>query len=280
MDGVVIERTRPRLQTRITLWTLRLGSSGRGEPAGKYVSRDRRSGVSGGDVTSPVVRFRGPRGGVPRRMRNALCMAMGPRRRVFRVRDRRSAMRWDFVERERHPHTCTTRAAGADRPRARGARTYAAHGAPDPHDPGRARDGGCPHYGGCAKPTAHCAAAHAHSHTTLTPTRQAAPAATTSTAATRRLLDVPDEGGNQTSSEVIRGHQATRGLLDVRSIVLLPRRRLEPAPCALRGSASAPLLVRDAHGEQPSLHVQASHFPLTRKLHALERHRRERRQGV
>ena len=136
MDGVVIERTRPRLQTRITLWTLRLGSSGRGEPAGKYVSRDRRSGVSGGDVTSPVVRFRGPRGGVPRRMRNAMGMAMGPRRRVFRVRDRRWAMRWDFVERERHPHTCTTRAAGGARPRGHGAHTVTdhAHGAPGPHD--------------------------------------------------------------------------------------------------------------------------------------------------
>ena len=112
--------------------------------------------------------------------------------------------------------------------------------------------GAQPHTTAEARSPQHTAQQFTH---TLTPTRQAVPAATTSMAATRRLLDV-------------------------RSIVLLPRRRLEPAPCALRGSASAPLLVRDAHGEQPPLHVQASHFPLARKLYALERHRRERRQGV
>lgn len=52
----------------------------------------------------------------------------------------------------------------------RAARTRHGHTptAPPAHTTGRARDGGCPHYGGCAKPTAHCAAAHAHSHTDTT----------------------------------------------------------------------------------------------------------------
>ena len=161
-------------------------------------------------------------------------MPTGPR-----VRD----ARWDFVERERHPHTCT-----------RGQRARATATRPRRPQPTRQGEPGVAgaHKTAEARSPQHTAQQLTH---TLTPTRQAAPAATTSTAAPRRLLNV-------------------------RPIVLLPRRRLEPAPCALRGSASAPLLVRDAHGEQPSLHVQASHFPLARKLHALERHRRERRQGV
>ena len=176
--------------------------------------------------------FRGSRGlACP-----AANMPTGPR-----VRD----ARWDFVERqrERHPHTCT-----------RGQRARATATRPRRPQPTRQGEPGVAgaHKTAEARSPQHTAQQLTH---TLTPTRQAAPAATTSTAATRRLLNV-------------------------RPIVLLPRRRLEPAPCALRGSASAPLLVRDAHGEQPPLHVQASHFPLTRKLHALERHRRERRQGV
>ena len=172
----------------------------------------------------------GERGGVPR----GVC----PRARVYAMRD-------GILSKEKGTptDTCT-----------RGQRARATATRPRRPQPTRQGEPGVAgaHTTAEARSPQHTAQQLTH---TLTPTRQAAPAATTSTAATRRLLNV-------------------------RPIVLLPRRRLEPAPCALRGSASAPLLVRDAHGEQPSLHVQASHFPLARKLHALERHRRERRQGV
>ena len=90
---------------------------------------------------------RGPRGGVPR----GEPYAHGPA-------CTRCAM--GFCRKGKAPPHLHTRAA----------RTRHGHTptAPPAHTTGRARGGGCPHYGGSAKPTAHCAAAHAHSHTDTT----------------------------------------------------------------------------------------------------------------
>ena len=168
MDGVVIERTRPRLVSRCGLREDRnclyrratlLDESADHMPRMLVASKlllnintiTRRGRVR------PSTRVR-----ASRRARPRAWSVFTHFRRARGVCPRVYAMRRDFVERERHPHTCTSGQRARPRPHA--------HGAPGPHDRASPvwRVPTAPHHGGSAKPTAHCAAAHAHSHTDTT----------------------------------------------------------------------------------------------------------------
>ena len=203
MDGVVIERTRPRLVSRCGLRKDRncvpRAALNERHPHRtcvpnatkyrKYINHNlvldrimrsacraaagvRRELVSDRRSACPVVVCHFP--GRAKHVVPRVAWWRAPRRMPTgpRVRD----ARWDFVERERHPHTCT-----------RGQRARATATRPRRPRPTRQGEPGMAgaHTTADARSPKHTAQQLTH---TLTPTRQAAPAATTSTAATRRLL--------------------------------------------------------------------------------------------
>ena len=180
MDGVVIERTRPRLVSRCGLRKDRncvpRAALNERHPHRTCVPNATKYEIKHGSSLPRrgACEARGSAGRVVAcpAATGVSAYAHGPHVTGPRVRD----ARWDFVERERHPHTCT-----------RGQRARATATRPRRPQPTRQGEPGVAgaHTTAEARSPQHTAQQLTH---TLTPTRQAAPAATTSTAATRRLL--------------------------------------------------------------------------------------------